>query len=104
MQQPDPIKRLIHAFSRLPGIGEKTATRLAFFVLDADEIVPRELAESLRTVGDAPRGVASSVALPPPSPLLLATTSSGSGFMVPLASTRLPRLVVRGLGLTTMAR
>jgi recombination protein RecR len=47
MQQPDPIKRLIHAFSRLPGIGEKTATRLAFFVLDADEIVPRELAESL---------------------------------------------------------
>jgi len=47
MQQPDPIKRLIHAFSRLPGIGEKTATRLAFFVLDADEFVPRELAESL---------------------------------------------------------
>ncbi len=47
MQQPDPIKRLIHAFTRLPGIGEKTATRLAFFVLDADEIVPRELAESL---------------------------------------------------------
>ena len=47
MQQPDPIKRLIHAFSRLPGIGEKTATRLAFFVLDADDFVPRELAEAL---------------------------------------------------------
>jgi recombination protein RecR len=47
MQQPDPIKRLIHAFTRLPGIGAKTATRLAFFVLDADETVSRELAESL---------------------------------------------------------
>ncbi len=43
----DPIRRLVHAFSRLPGVGEKTATRLAFFVMDADDLVARDLAEAL---------------------------------------------------------
>ena len=37
MSSSDPIKRLVHAFTRLPGIGEKSATRLAFHVLDADD-------------------------------------------------------------------
>ncbi|MCA9538955.1 MAG: recombination protein RecR [Myxococcales bacterium] len=50
MAEADPIRRLIHAFARLPGIGEKTAARLTFFVLDADEAVPRELAEALYEV------------------------------------------------------
>ncbi len=50
MAEADPIRRLIHAFSRLPGIGEKTAARLTFFVLDADETVARELAEALAEV------------------------------------------------------
>jgi len=50
MADVDPIRRLIHAFSRLPGIGEKTAARLTFFVLDADELVARELAEALSDV------------------------------------------------------
>lgn len=47
MSGPDPIRRLIHAFSRLPGIGEKTASRLTFFVLQADERVARDLAAAL---------------------------------------------------------
>lgn len=47
MSNPDPIKRLVLAFSRLPGIGEKTATRLAFFTLNADESVPLELSAAL---------------------------------------------------------
>ncbi len=47
MSSSDPIKRLVHAFTRLPGIGEKSATRLAFHVLDADDLVARELAEAL---------------------------------------------------------
>lgn len=47
MAERDPIRRLIHAFTRLPGIGEKTAARLTFFVLDAEEDVARELAEAL---------------------------------------------------------
>ena len=39
----DPIQRLIRELSKLPGIGQKTATRLAFFVLRA----PAEQAQSL---------------------------------------------------------
>ena len=31
----DPIRRLVQELSRLPGIGEKSATRLAFFMLGA---------------------------------------------------------------------
>ncbi len=43
----DPIARLIQAFSRLPGIGEKSATRLAFFVLRQGSEYARNLAEAL---------------------------------------------------------
>jgi recombination protein RecR len=31
----DPIARLVKELARLPGIGEKTAQRLAFHVLEA---------------------------------------------------------------------
>ena len=47
MNGADPIRRLVLAFSRLPGIGEKTATRLAFFILNADESIPQDLSEAL---------------------------------------------------------
>ncbi len=47
MATSDPIRRLVHAFTRLPGIGEKSATRLAFHVLNADDLVARELASAL---------------------------------------------------------
>ena len=50
MAEADPIRRLIHAFSRLPGIGEKSAARLAFFVLDAEPHVASELAAALTEV------------------------------------------------------
>ncbi|MBN1282751.1 MAG: recombination protein RecR [Proteobacteria bacterium] len=38
-----PIDRLIHELAKLPGIGERTAQRLAFFILRQ----PREYAEAL---------------------------------------------------------
>ena len=44
---PAPIQRLIDAFSRLPGVGPKTASRLTFFLLRAPEDLARELSESL---------------------------------------------------------
>lgn len=37
MQYPEPIARLIDSYMKLPGIGNKTATRLAFFTLDMQE-------------------------------------------------------------------
>lgn len=43
----DPVSKLIFELSKLPGIGEKTATRLAYFVLKQDESYARSLAEAL---------------------------------------------------------
>jgi recombination protein RecR len=43
----DPIQRLILRLARLPGIGEKTATRLAFHILRAPEAHARELAAAI---------------------------------------------------------
>lgn len=43
----DPIKQLVQQLSRLPGIGEKTATRLAFHLIRAPESHVRELARAL---------------------------------------------------------
>jgi recombination protein RecR len=45
-----PIKRLIQELSRLPGIGEKTANRLATFILRSSEDDARSLAESILEV------------------------------------------------------
>src|SRR4030065_838655 len=44
---PTPIQNLIDAFSRLPGIGPKTASRLTFFLLNAPQEVAEELSEAL---------------------------------------------------------
>ena len=44
---PDPIQDLIFALERLPGIGPKTASRLAFFLLRAPEELSGQLAEAL---------------------------------------------------------
>jgi recombination protein RecR len=45
---PAPIQNLIDAFSRLPGIGPKTASRLTFFLLNAPEDVAGGLSDALR--------------------------------------------------------
>lgn len=47
MLLPEPIQNLIQALSRLPGIGPKTASRLAFFLLRSPEDFSRDLAEAL---------------------------------------------------------
>lgn len=45
---PEPVTRLIEAFSRLPGIGPKTASRLTFFLLRTPDDLTLKLAEALR--------------------------------------------------------
>jgi recombination protein RecR len=42
-----PIERLIASLKRLPGIGEKSAGRLAFFLLGAPDALVGELAEAV---------------------------------------------------------
>ena len=44
MLLPEPIRRLIDAFSRLPGVGPKTASRLAFYLLRSGDDLTQELA------------------------------------------------------------
>lgn len=47
MRSPAPVERLVASLKKLPGIGEKTATRLAFFLLGAPDTTAQELAESI---------------------------------------------------------
>ena len=44
---PEPVTRLIDNFARLPGVGPKTASRLAYFLLRAPDDVSSALAESI---------------------------------------------------------
>lgn len=37
MYYPEPISKLVDSFTKLPGIGPKTAVRLAFFVIDMND-------------------------------------------------------------------
>ena len=50
---PEPVTRLIEAFSQLPGIGPKTASRLAFFLLRAPERQATDLADALRGLAES---------------------------------------------------
>jgi len=43
----DPIRRLVQELARLPGIGEKTATRLAFHLIRGSREQVRDLAQAL---------------------------------------------------------
>ncbi len=43
----DPIQRLVRELARLPGVGERTATRLAFHLIRRPESQVRELAAAL---------------------------------------------------------
>lgn len=46
---PEPVTNLINAFSRLPGVGPKTASRLVFYLLRTnDEQLALTLADALR--------------------------------------------------------
>ncbi|HJL41741.1 MAG TPA: recombination mediator RecR [Myxococcales bacterium LLY-WYZ-16_1] len=47
MGSVDPFERLVQALARLPGVGEKSATRLAFFILRQGEDYARELASAM---------------------------------------------------------
>ncbi len=52
MLLPEPIQNLINALERLPGIGPKSASRLAFFLLRAPEDISQELSEALSGLKD----------------------------------------------------
>ena len=53
MLLPEPIQNVINALSRLPGIGPKTASRLAFYLLRAPDALSLDLAEALADLKSA---------------------------------------------------
>jgi len=48
--EPEALARLIDEFARLPGVGRKSARRLAFWVLKSEESAVDRFAEALRDV------------------------------------------------------
>src|SRR3970040_2581263 len=53
MLYPKPLRGLIVLLAKLPGVGEKTATRLAFHMLKMTPESVRELGESIAAVPNA---------------------------------------------------
>lgn len=51
----DPIEELVELFSRLPGVGGRTAARLAYFVLGADRDYALTLGAALQALHDRVR-------------------------------------------------
>jgi recombination protein RecR len=49
---PDPLNRLVAQLAKLPGVGEKTAQRLAFHILRAPAEYARELSSAIQEVVD----------------------------------------------------
>lgn len=52
MSRPDPLARLVEQLQRLPGIGAKSAQRLAFHILKTPREDVDRLAEAMRDVKD----------------------------------------------------
>jgi recombination protein RecR len=50
MLLPAPIQNLINAFSQLPGIGPKSASRLTFYLLTAPDELSQDLAAALNSL------------------------------------------------------
>lgn len=53
MSYPKPLRRLISLLTRLPGIGEKSATRLALHMLRMPKESVREIGEAIAGIADA---------------------------------------------------
>src|SRR4051794_6997202 len=53
MSLPDPLTRLIEEFQRLPGVGPKSAQRLAFHILKTPREITERLVDALRDVKES---------------------------------------------------
>ncbi|MBL9009400.1 MAG: recombination protein RecR [Myxococcales bacterium] len=78
----DPISRLIRELARLPGIGQKTATRLAFHVLRAPAPQVRDLAQALHEVKEKIRLCSHCMNLTEHDPCALCADASRDGRVI----------------------
>src|SRR5215467_5697651 len=73
MAQTPSMARLVEHLTRLPGIGEKTATRLAFHILRSEREFAQHLAEALLAVKDDTKLCSECFALTEQDPCRLCT-------------------------------
>lgn len=52
---PHPVRQVIEQLARLPGVGEKTATRFALFLVTGDPSIARSLGDALSSLHDRVR-------------------------------------------------
>ena len=74
----DPIRRLVQELSRLPGIGEKTATRLAFHLVRGNRQQVLDLAQALVDVTDKIRLCSVCMNMTEQDPCVCAATRAAS--------------------------
>lgn len=55
MTLPDSVQRLIKQWSKLPGVGEKSARRMVFFLLRQDQSWAREFASAINQLAEEVR-------------------------------------------------
>jgi recombination protein RecR len=82
MAQPPSMSRLIEQLTRLPGIGEKTATRMAFHILRADHEYATLLAEAVLSVKNDTKLCSECFALTEDDPCRLCTDVERIGDLV----------------------
>ena len=83
----DPISRLIRELAKLPGIGEKTASRLAFHVLRAPADYARDLATALIEVKEKIRLCSVCMNLTEQDPCTICSDGRRDGAMVAVVAT-----------------
>jgi recombination protein RecR len=68
---PEPVTNLIQALARLPGVGNKTASRLAYYLLRAPEEISLGLADALRELKEKTVfcGVCGNITVDDPCPI-----------------------------------
>ena len=71
----DPIRKLVQELARLPGIGEKSATRLAFHLVRGNRQQVRDLAQALLDVTDRIRLCSSCMTMTEADPCATCTDS-----------------------------
>lgn len=83
----DPIRRLVQELSRLPGIGEKTATRLAFHLVRGNRQQVRDLAQALLDVTDKIRLCSVCMNMTEQDPCVLCSDTRREGDMICVVAT-----------------
>ena len=83
----DPISRLIRELAKLPGIGEKTASRLAFHVLRAPSEYSRDLAQALLEVKEKIRLCSTCMNLTEQDPCSICSDGRRDGALVAVVAT-----------------